>query len=391
MNVYIYWRSSKILKKPKFIKRYVLLSNLIFIVGVLCIIIFVGLPHLDHNSFRFYFLINLLFVTNFIFTSLFFLSFFISNIIQLVFKLLGNNKKPTKFILYNFRFFTGIFISCVSLIIYGSVWGKSSFVVNEVSIYSERIPKSFDGLRILHFSDTHLGSFWNTKTVEKGINLINQQNADIIFLTGDIVNISADEITPYTDILKTLNAKHGKFAVLGNHDMSDYHKMDIQRDSLNVNTEKIVETMNNIGFNVLRNSRTYIFNNPQDSIRIAGTDNWGKPPFQPWGDLNKTMLNADTNTFTILLSHDPSLWTNKIKGKKNIDLTLSGHTHGLQVGIKTDNFKFSPISLKYKYWGGLYEYENQKLYINTGFGFIGFPARIGIPPEITVLTLKKNN
>lgn len=389
MNIYIFNRSKTIVSKKSFPRYFIIISNVLFVLFLISIILFVGLPHHNPNSYRFYFQLNLVFVINFVFTSIFFIFFFGVHIFEIALKLLKTEKKTQKLRKISYKIALVLFLINLSLIIYGWCWGKSSFKVTHTLIESNKLPKSFEGFKILHFSDAHLGSFWNKNIVKKGVEIINQQQADIVVFTGDLVNMSAKEAIDYVELFKSIKAKHGKFAVLGNHDMSDYHKIDIRRDSLNVGTEAIVDVLEEMGFEVLRNSRKYVHNQNGDSLRILGTDNWGIPPFKPWGDIAKAMKDSNEDIFTILLTHDPSHWVYEIKGKKDIDLTLSGHTHGMQIGIFTKRIKFSPVSLKYKYWGGLYKEDNQFLYINLGFGFIGFPFRIGMPPEISILELKK--
>jgi len=389
MNIYIFIRSKKVVEKPGLIRYFIIISNLAFILFLIGIILFVGLPHYNPNSYRFYFQLNLVFIINFIFTSLFFIFFFGVHIFEIALKLIKIEKKTQGLRKISYKVALVLFLINFSLILYGWAWGKSSFIVTNTKIESSSLPKSFNGLRVLHFSDTHLGSFWNHNIVKKGVDLINQQNADLIVFTGDLVNISAEEAFDYVELFRSINAKYGKFAVLGNHDMSDYMKIDISRDSLNVGTEAIVDVLEEMGFEVLRNSRKYIHNANGDSLRIVGTDNWGIPPFKPWGDIEEAMKGAEKDVFTILLTHDPSHWVSEIKSKHDINLTLSGHTHGMQIGIFTNKFKFSPVSYKYKYWGGLYQEDNQYLYINLGFGFIGFPFRIGMPPEISIIEISK--
>lgn len=274
------------------------------------------------------------------------------------------------------------------LMIWGAVWGTSAFTLRTIELKFSKLPESFDGIRIIHFSDTHLGSFLKYSSVEKGVQIIIDAKPDLVLFTGDLVNISDTEAKPYIELFSQIEAPYGKYAVLGNHDMSDYMKMDIPRDSVNVNTFAIEQILEEMGFVVLRNSSVTI-HNETDSIYISGSDNWGKPPFKTEGRPDIALQNLNPEVFSIFLSHDPSVWTAMIVDHPNADLTLSGHTHGMQLGIKTDRFRWSPASLKYPQWGGVYQTNAEKvIHVNTGFGFIGFPSRMGIRPEITLLILR---
>jgi len=272
------------------------------------------------------------------------------------------------------------------LMLYGYFYGVTNYKIKTYELNFKKLPASFNGLKVLQFSDTHLGSFLNYKSVEKGMLMIQEQNADIILFTGDLVNISSQEAQPYFNLFASLEAPYGKYAVLGNHDMSDYRKLDIERDSLNVNTQDIITFFQSTGFTVLRDTFVTIFNET-DSIQIAGTDNWGKPPFKAYGNPEKLFENLNPNMFTMLLSHDPSFWCTFINDGTSVDLTLSGHTHGMQFGYRTKTRQWSPASIKYPTWAGIYKNQNQLLHVNPGFGFIGIPLRIGIHPEISVFIL----
>ncbi len=277
----------------------------------------------------------------------------------------------------------GIFM--LITILYGMLWGKSNFKVEEVYVASSRLPESFDGFRIAHISDLHLGSYRNNKDLKKGIALLMKQNPDMIVITGDIVNNEATEFLWYKNELSQLQAPYGVYSIMGNHDMGDYRRWYNEREK-KCNLKKLITLKEEVGFKVLLNSHTFITKNT-DSIAIAGVKNWGLPPFSSYGDLEKATKGKSTALFTILLSHDPSHWEEEVLGHTEIDLTLSGHTHGFQFGINTPNLKLSPVQLKYKRWMGLYQENKQFLYINRGFGYIGFAGRVGIYPEITIINL----
>jgi len=204
-----------------------------------------------------------------------------------------------------------------------------------------------------------------------------------------LVNNFAQEIEPYMHLLKDLNAPMGKFAVLGNHDYGEYVNWESEEKKLE-NTESIKLHLAEMGFSVLNNERTSLIKN-NEQIQIVGVENWGKPPFPSYGDLNKALEGINKEDFTILLSHDPDHWEEKtLPHSKNINLTLSGHTHGMQMGIEIPGFKWSPVKYRYKNWAGLYQQNGQYLYVNRGFGYLGYPGRIGIWPEITVIELNSD-
>jgi predicted MPP superfamily phosphohydrolase len=217
--------------------------------------------------------------------------------------------------------------------------------------------------------------------------MINHLEPDFIFFTGDLVNNCSWELDNWDSVLKKLTAKKGKYAVLGNHDYGDYKKWDTEEMKLK-NFDEIKHFYKKIEFKLLLNEAE-IFNNNGDKMAIIGVENWGNPPFKQYGDLDKSLLNVQYIPFKILLSHDPSHWSKEVIGKTNISLTLSGHTHGMQAGINLKNKKWSPIKYKYKHWAGLYENKQQYLYVNRGLGWLGFPGRLGMRPEITFIEFEK--
>jgi len=220
------------------------------------------------------------------------------------------------------------------------------------------------------------------------VNIINQQNADLLLFTGDFVNNMSTEIDPFSDILKSLKARMGKYAILGNHDYGEYVPWKSVKEKQE-NIKNVIQKERDLGFDLLLDeSRKIQFDD--EFIELVGIENWGLPPFPQYGDLQKALTDTSSDSFKILMSHDPTHWDEQVLEKTNIDLTLSGHTHGAQFGIEIPGFRWSPVTLRYKRWGGLYEEGNQKLYINTGLGSIGYPGRVGMPPEITILTLNKN-
>lgn len=284
----------------------------------------------------------------------------------------------------------GLLVAAIpfTTILYGMSKGRFNFRIEREKLTFNNLPESFNGLNIVHISDIHIGSFLgHEEQVKKAIELINNQNPDLILFTGDLVNNFYEELNGWIPVFSKLKAKYGKFSILGNHDYGDYFEW--------TNNKEKEENLNNLkaahkemGFRLLLNETEEIEIN-NEKISLIGIENWGLPPFPQYGNLNLAMNSNDNSQFKILLSHDPSHWDAEVIDKTNIDLTLSGHTHGMQFGIEIGNIKWSPVKYKYPRWAGLYQEKDQYLYVNRGFGYIGFPGRVGMPPEITVIELKK--
>jgi len=285
---------------------------------------------------------------------------------------------------------TGAFV-IFTLLIWGMIFSEFNFKVRKVNLHFQNLPASFKGLKIVQISDLHLGSWYSNNVLAKAVEMINDLKPDIIFFTGDLVNYSTAETQNFGEVLGKLRANKGIYSILGNHDYGDYVNWKTE-DAKTKNMQDLLEFENNIGWNLLKNSNTKI---QLDSsfIYIVGVENWGKNPrFPKKGNLKMALEGVDTNAFIILLSHDPSHWEMMVsKQYQYIALTLSGHTHGMQMGIETDDFEWSPAEIFMKYWAGLYENKNaantQYLYVNRGLGVIGYPGRIGISPEITLIEL----
>lgn len=291
------------------------------------------------------------------------------------------------------RIFTRIVLSLtvfVALsIIYGIFIGKYNYKVRQEIVHFETLPPAFNGMRILHISDLHVGSWDNKKAIEKGIRLINEQSYDLLVFTGDFVNTLASEAAPWTAIIRQIKTpKYGKYAILGNHDYGEYVVWP-NEEAKAKNFEEIKRNIEKSGFTLLMNENIALSNH-QDTIYLLGVENWGTN-FKKVGDLKKTTDGVSTNDFKIVLTHDPSHWTAEIVGHpQQYQLTLSGHTHGMQFGIDIPGIiEWSPSKYIYPEWGGLYQQKNQYLYVNRGFGFHAYSGRIGIWPEITVIELKK--
>ena len=274
-------------------------------------------------------------------------------------------------------------------LIYGMTLGKFNFKVIRQPIYFTDLPDAFDGFTITQISDVHSGSFDNRAKIQHAIDLINQQNSDLILFTGDIVNTHAHEMEKWISVFNTIQShKYGKFAVLGNHDYGEYVSWDTPEAKAE-NFEAIKNLYGKIGFNLLLNEHQFIEKDNQ-KLAIVGVENWGQN-FKKAGDINLASTNLTENDFKILMSHDPSHWEYEIKNHpKHFQLTLSGHTHGMQFGIEIPGFfKWSPVQYVYKQWAGLYENLDRSIYVNRGFGFHAYPGRVGIMPEITQIILKK--
>jgi predicted MPP superfamily phosphohydrolase len=274
-------------------------------------------------------------------------------------------------------------------LLYGSIKGKYDYRVHRVKLKFKDLPEAFDGFRIIQLSDIHCGSLDDKGAVMRGIEMANAQNGDMVVFTGDFVNNRADELDEWIEYFGLLKARFGKYSVLGNHDYGDYVKWP-SLDAKQQNMEKLLRNQTKMGFEMLLNSHTRIQKDGQ-SIVLAGVENWGsRRGFAKYGDLPKALEGVSSNEFTILLSHDPSHWEEEtLSHEKNIHLTLSGHTHGMQFGVEIPGIKWSPSKYIYPRWAGLYAENNRHLYVNRGFGFIGYPGRVGILPEITIIELQR--
>jgi uncharacterized protein len=272
-------------------------------------------------------------------------------------------------------------------VLYGVVYGRFNFKITEVEVEVPGLPDSFDGFRIIQISDTHFGSFARKRPVERGLRKIGKVPHDILVFTGDMVNNEAVEAERFIQGFRAINSSYGMFSILGNHDMGDYRRWYTIEEKM-ANLEQLEVIQEDMGFHLLRNEH-YFVTRGNDSLMIVGIDNWGLPPFAQYGDLDKALGDYAEFPFKILLSHDPSHWRAQVIPETDIFLTLAGHTHGMQAGFITRWFQWSPVSVKYPEWGGLYHEGDQKLYVNRGFGFIGFPGRLGMRPEITLLVLRR--
>lgn len=273
-------------------------------------------------------------------------------------------------------------------ILYSIFKGKYNYKVWKYTLYFDNLPKAFDGYRITQISDIHCGSFDNYEKIRYGVELINSQKSDVILFTGDLVNNLANEVHNWKSLFATLQAPDGVFSIMGNHDYGDYSSWETPR-AKQQNLEHLFQLQKQMGWQLLLNEHCYLERNGE-KIALIGVENWGHGRFSKYGDLNKAMEGVNTEDFKILMSHDPTHWQEVVLPEnKDIQLTLSGHTHGMQCGIEIPGWlKWSPSQYIYKYWGGMYEEDGKYLNVNRGFGYHAFPGRLGVWPEITVIELK---
>lgn len=291
----------------------------------------------------------------------------------------------------NFMIKAGLALGSLPFIslIYGLIRNPYRYKLYQSDVGIDNLPSDLHGLRIVQISDIHSGSFTFKEPLKNAIEMINQQKPDLVFFTGDLVNSIASEMEPYIDIFDKIVSKYGIYSVLGNHDYGDYHRWESQADKV-ANMDRLKAIHKELGWQLLLNEHDVVDVNGS-SVGIIGVENIsGKMHFKIYGDMQKASVNCPDCDVKILLSHDPSHWDKEVtKSYKDVNLTLSGHTHGMQFGIEIPGFiKFSPIQFVYKKWAGLYKEGNQYLYVNRGLGFLGYPGRVGILPEITLLELK---
>ena len=271
--------------------------------------------------------------------------------------------------------------------LYAVFKGKYDYKLHRETFYFDDLPDAFDGFTITQISDIHSGSFDNKEAVQRGIDLAKAQKSDLFVFTGDLVNNAAWEIEPYLEYFKQLRAPYGQFSILGNHDYGDYIEWDSE-DEKSANLEKLKQHHKELGYRLLLDENVVLEKNGQ-KINLIGVQNWGRG-FIQIGDLDKALNGVDKDAFKILLSHDPTHWEEKVRyHPTKIHLTLAGHTHGAQFGVETAGLRWSPVQYRYYDWAGPAEQYGRQLYVNRGFGFLAFSGRLGIWPEITVITLKK--
>lgn len=271
--------------------------------------------------------------------------------------------------------------------IYGMIKGAFDYKVHKLKVVLPNLPSAFNGLKIVQISDIHSGSFISTTHLEEAIKIVLQQNADILFFTGDLVNNKAEETAPFINILSKVKAPMGVYSTLGNHDYGDYITWD-NPEAKAKNLQDLKNIHAQLGWKLMMNEHVALKRGDAE-IALIGVENWGGNfNFPKYGDLKKAHAGTEKYPVKLLLSHDPSHWNKQVKEEyKDIDITFSGHTHGFQFGIEVPGFKWSPSQYAYKQWAGLYSEGDQHIYVNRGLGFLGYPGRVGILPEITVMEL----
>lgn len=325
--------------------------------------------------------------------SLFFMIDDVRRAIQWVIGKIFTSKTATETVSTGEGISRSAFLSWAGMIVGGGLFGtlvygfrnKYRYDIKRHTLRYANLPASFKGLKVVHISDIHSGSFNDKAAVMRGVEKIMKEKPDLILFTGDLVNNTADEMTDYMDVFDKLNAPLGVFSTLGNHDYGDYVSWPSAKERA-ANLEKLKEVHAALGWRLLMNEHVAI-EKGTDKIALLGIENWSsKARFPKYGDMKKAYAGTEAYPFKILMSHDPSHWKGEVLEKyPDVDLMLSGHTHGMQFGVEIPGFKWSPVQYMYKEWAGLYESEARKLYVNRGFGFIGYPGRVGVLPEITVL------
>ena len=396
IEIYAFQAFKTASKNGWFTKSYIIINSLVFI-NLFYRIFNVYLKDLDYSD-QYYNFLSIpfaLFFTLFCFKLILISFLFFEDILRLIVSTYKFFFSPTESFLIDRRGFLSkiaLLIASIPIpfVLHGIFKGRYNYKVYNYDLNFEDLPKEFDGYQITHISDIHSGSLNNIKSVEYAVELINEQNSDLILFTGDIVNNRADELDVWKNTLSKIEANDGKYSVLGNHDYGDYVNWKFEHEKKD-NFENLLKIQNEMGFNLLMNENINIMRNKQ-SISLIVVENWGKGRFKKKGDIDTACNGLNENDFKIVMSHDPSHWDEILKNHKtHFHLTLSGHTHGMQFGIEIPGWiKWSPAKWAYKHWAGLYNENKQFLNVNRGFGVLGFPGRVGIPPEISVITLKKS-
>ena len=317
----------------------------------------------------------------------------ITRIIHSIFNFIFPSNESNKFLTQRRSFISKIALIIAALpipfVIHGIYRGRHKYRVLSYELEFNDLPAEFDGYKITHISDIHSGSLQKINKVEYAVDLINKQNSDLVLFTGDFVNNKAIELNKWKKIFSKIKAKDGKFSVLGNHDYGDYVNWKSDQEKKE-NFKNLLNSQKEMGFKLLLNESVNI-NSLNQSISLVGVENWGKGGFRKNGDIDKACVGLRKKDFKVVMSHDPSHWDQiLLNHQTHFHLTLSGHTHGMQFGIEIPGWiKWSPVKWVYKYWAGIYYEKNQYLNVNRGFGVLGFPGRVGVWPEISVITLKK--
>ena len=395
IEIYAFQAFKTVSKNGLFSKIYILINAIIFL-NFFLRVLYLYQNELSYSD-QFYAYLSVpfaLFFTLICFKLSIILFLFFEDISRAVFSIINFffNFSETK-ILERRSFLSKIALLLASIplpfILYGIYKGRYNYKVYKYELSFDDLPKDFDGYQITHISDIHAGSLKNKNNVEYAVRLINQQNSNLILFTGDLINNKSNELTKWKDIFSKMIAFDGKFSVLGNHDYGDYINWNNNKEKED-NFSDLIDFQKQMGFKLLLNENVKI-KKGESNIYLIGVENWGKGRFKKKGDIDKACIGLNSKDFKIVLSHDPSHWDKVlIDHKTHFHLTLSGHTHGMQFGIEIPGWiKWSPAKWAYRHWAGLYHEKNQYLNVNRGFGVLGFPGRVGMPPEISVITLKK--
>lgn len=329
-----------------------------------------------------------------------YLSIYIPKIIYCFFSLFISWIVPKKSRWRSYGIWTAIALalfSCISMWV-GALVTRYQIDIEKVNIKSNKLPKEFDGFKIVQFSDAHVGTWGSDTTfISNLVDSINGCDPDIVLFTGDIVNRKSSELDQFTKVLRRIKAPHGVYAILGNHDYSGYVDWKSSADSI-ADHNRLISMIGDMGWKLLLNKTEFIHQG-NDSIAIIGVENWGEPPFGQIGDLKKaypsdSIQNLYDGNYKILMTHNPKHWSEKVIYESNVDLSLSGHTHAMQAELKAGKYRWSPAAFRYRLWGGLYNEKSKdgkemNLYVNIGSGEVGFPARLGAVPELTLITLER--
>jgi uncharacterized protein len=399
LDIYVF-QAVKVIAHPASTKTKTIIFTAYWTLSVIAILVLLILPYLPFQNqsklFRttIFAIIAGLFFAKLI-AAVFFLIDDIRRLIQWVAGKVFFSKTEGEALQQGERISRSLFLSWAGMIAGGGLFGsllygfgnKYRYHVKRFQLSFSNLPASFRGLKIVQISDIHSGSFTDKKAVIKGVEMAMKEKPDLILFTGDLVNNKSEEMEEYMDVFNKLNAPMGVYSTLGNHDYGDYVRWDSPEEK-KANLEKLKQVHADLGWRLLMNEHV-VLEKGEDKIAVIGVENWSaKASFRKYGDLKKAYEGAASYPFKILMSHDPSHWDAEVrKLYTDIDLMLAGHTHGMQFGIEIPGFKWSPVQYVYKQWAGLYEEGAQKLYVNRGYGFIGYPGRVGILPEITVFEL----
>lgn len=364
----------------------------------LVFVLLISIPAFKNNRYVLTYVISLAFIFGAVklIGSTFLLIEDITRILRYLIDFIGSKISPkensesiriSRLKFFSYLSLTFAVIPFVSLV-YGIFKGAYKYKIHRSTIKSPKLPAAFDDLKIVHISDIHVGSFTDTSALERAFKIISDEKPDIIFFTGDLVNNKYTEAEGFIETFQKLKAPLGVYSIFGNHDYGDYILWDSVEEKKEA-LKKLKEVHKESGWRLLWDEFVEI-EKAGEKIAVLGVQNWGARGFAKYGDLEKAYKGSDKHEFKILLSHDPSHWDHEVSKKyKDIDLTLSGHTHGFQFGIEIPGVKWSPSKYIYPHWAGLYQSGKQYLYVNRGLGFLGYPGRVGIWPEITVLNLKR--